>query len=267
MTETGQVRQHPLWRATMVTLFPELFPGPLAASLVGKALERGLWALETVAIRDFATDRHATVDGQPFGGGPGMVLRPDIVDAAIGLAVAAHRGEAAAAQGSATVDPPPPILYLSPRGRPLDQAGVRALADGPGAIVLCGRYEGVDERVIEAWEMTEISLGDFVLSGGEIAAMAMLDAVVRLLPGVVGEAASLAEESFEGGLLEYPQFTRPDAWTDRHGLVRRVPEVLTSGHHGAIAEWRRRMAEQVTEARRPDLWERYCREKQRAKED
>ena len=233
-----------LWRAIVVTLFPEMFPGPLGASLSGRALEDGIWSLDTVNIRDFATDRHHTVDDEPFGGGPGMVMRPDIVDSA--LASAAN-----------LVDGVAPIIYLSPRGRPLDQQRVRDLADGQGAVLLCGRYEGIDQRVVDAWDVEEISLGDFVLSGGETAALALLDAVVRLLPGVVGTAQSLAEESFEQDLLEYPHYTRPAIWRDRQGGENAVPEVLSSGHHGKIAAWRREQAEEITRARRPDLWARH----------
>lgn len=226
------------WVATVLTLFPEMFPGTLAFSLAGKARESGLWVLETVDIRRFARDKHATVDDAPFGGGPGMVMRPDIVDAAL-----------MAAEGSGSTARP--TIYLSPRGRPLDQARVRALVEGPGVTLLCGRYEGVDERVIAARGLEEASLGDFVLSGGEPAAIALLDACVRLLPGVVGAAGSLREESFEGGLLEYPQYTRPRIWRDRA-----VPEVLLSGDHQRIRAWRKARAEDITRARRPDLWAR-----------
>ncbi len=229
------------WHAVVVTLFPEMFPGPLGASLAGRALEDGAWRLDTVTIRDFATDRHQSVDDEPFGGGPGMVMRPDIVDSA--LAAAAN-----------LVDGVAPIIYLSPRGRPLDQKRIRELADGPGAALLCGRYEGIDQRVLDVWQVEEVSLGDFVLSGGETAALALLDAVVRLLPGVVGTAESLADESFEQDLLEYPHYTRPAIWRDRHGGEHTVPEVLSSGHHGKIAAWRREQADAVTRARRPDLW-------------
>lgn len=223
------------WTATVLTIFPEMFPGPLGHSLAGKALGAGLWRLETVDIRDFARDKHRSVDDTPFGGGPGMVMRPDIVDAAI-------MGNGGAG----------PVIYLSPRGRPLDQAGVHRLAEGPGARLLCGRFEGIDERVIEAHAIEEVCLGDFVLSGGEPAAIALIDACVRLLPGVVGDAETLVEESFARGLLEYPHYTRPQTWQGRG-----VPEVLLSGHHEQIRRWREAQAEQATRERRPDLWERY----------
>ncbi len=211
------------WTARVLTLFPEMFPGPLGHSLAGKALASGLWALETVDIRTFARDKHRSVDDTPFGGGPGMVMRPDVVDAVIGSVVDPG--------GS---DPGGRVIYLTPRGRCLDQALVRELAAGSGISVLCGRYEGVDERVIEARRLEEVSLGDFVLSGGEPAAIALIDACVRLLPGVLGAEAGLEEESFERGLLEYPHFTRPTVWQGRN-----VPEVLLSGHHERIREWRR----------------------------
>jgi tRNA (guanine37-N1)-methyltransferase len=219
----------------VLTIFPEMFPGPLGASLAGKALEAGIWRLETVDIRDFARDKHRSVDDAPFGGGPGMVMRPDVLDAAI--------------DGAGGVGP---LLYLTPRGRVLDQALVGELAAGPGVRLLCGRFEGVDERVLEARAPAEVSLGDFVLSGGEPAAIALLDACVRLLPGVLGEPGTLAEESFEAGLLEYPHYTRPALWQGRS-----VPEVLVSGHHERIRAWRRERAEEATRQRRPDLWERY----------
>lgn len=233
------------WRATVLTLFPEMFPGPLGVSLAGKALESGIWALETVDIRDFASDKHRSVDDTPFGGGPGMVMRPDVVDAAIGAALAG-RPDMEGRSGAG------PVIYLSPRGRLLTQQVVRELAARPAVTILCGRYEGVDERVLEAREVDEISLGDFILSGGEPAAIALLDAVVRLLPGVVGAPAGLEDESFERGLLEYPHYTRPAVWQGR-----KVPEILLSGHHERIAAWRLSQAEEVTRARRPDLWARY----------
>lgn len=220
------------WRATVLTLFPEMFPGPLGVSLAGKALQNGAWALQTLDIRGFARDKHATVDDAPFGGGAGMVMRADVIDAAI---------DAAPDVG--------PLVYLSPRGVPFSQARAKELASGPGLTLLCGRYEGVDQRVLDARGVEEISVGDFVLSGGEPAAMIVLDACVRLLPGVMGQAESLAEESFEGGLLEYPHYTRPRVW---NGLE--PPAVLTSGDHGRIAAWRREQAEVATRERRPDLW-------------
>ncbi len=226
------------WIATVLTIFPEMFPGPLAASLVGKALERDLWRLRAVDIRAFAPDRHGTVDDTPFGGGAGMVMRPDVVARAVDAALA----------GGAVG----PLVYLSPRGAPLRQERVRELAAGPGVVLLCGRYEGVDQRVVEARGMREISVGDYVLSGGETAAMVLLDACVRLLPGVMGAAESAVEESFAaGGLLEHPHYTRPAEW---NGL--RVPEVLLSGHHAEVARWRRAEAERATRERRPDLWAR-----------
>jgi tRNA (guanine37-N1)-methyltransferase len=222
------------WTATVMTLFPEMFPGPLGCSLAGKALAEGLWRLETVDIRGFARDKHRSVDDAPFGGGPGMVMRPDVLDRVIG-------------EGAG----PGPVVYLSPRGRLVDQARIKALAGSPGVSLLCGRYEGVDERVIEARGVEELSLGDFVLSGGEPAAIALVDACVRLLPGVVGDRATLAEESFEDGLLEYPHYTRPQTWEGRA-----VPEVLLSGHHDRIRQWRQEQRERATRERRPDLWER-----------
>mgnify|MGYP001950542456 FL=1 len=222
----------------MLTLFPEMFPGPLGFSLAGRALEEERWALETVDIRGFARDKHRSVDDTPAGGGAGMVMRADVLAAAID-AVHGPSDER-------------PLIYLSPRGKPLDQARVRSLAEGPGAVLLCGRFEGIDQRVIEARGLEEVSLGDFVLSGGESAALALLDAVIRLLPGVMGKEASGEEESFETGLLEYPHYTRPPVFEGRE-----IPEILTSGHHGRIAEWRRQEAEKLTRERRPDLWEKY----------
>ncbi len=223
------------WHAAVITIFPEMFPGPLGQSLAGRALAKGMWRLDAVNMRDYAMDKHRSVDDVPFGGGAGMVMRPDVVDAAI----TAHRGAG-------------PLIYFTPRGRLLDQSRVRELAAGPGATLLCGRFEGVDQRVLEAQGAEEISLGDFVLSGGELPALMLLDAVVRLLPGVIGKEESLAEESFEWGLLEYPHYTRPQIWTGRA-----VPEVLASGHHEKIRAWRRSQAEEITRQRRPDLWARY----------
>ncbi len=228
------------FRARVLTVYPEAFPGPLGLSLAGKALASGLWRLEVVDIRDFARDKHRTVDDTPFGGGAGMVMRADVLAEAIDAVTAAG--------------PAGPLIYFSPRGRVIDQAYVREIAAAGTATLVCGRFEGVDERVLEARAVTEVSLGDFVLSGGEIAAQAMLDAVVRLLPGVAGNAASLAEESFELGLLEYPQYTRPRVWEGRS-----VPAALLSGHHAEIRDWRRAEAERITQERRPDLWERYVR--------
>jgi tRNA (guanine37-N1)-methyltransferase len=225
------------WRATILTLFPEMFPGPLDVSLAGRALRDGKWRCEAMDIRGFATDRHRTVDDTPFGGGAGMVMRPDVADAAI--AGAMPEGDAR------------PLVYLTPRGRLLNQAMVRDFAAGPGLVLLCGRYEGVDQRVIEARGMREVSLGDYVLSGGEIAALALLDACVRLLPGVMGAAESAIEESHSAGLLEYPHYTRPAEWQGRA-----VPPVLLSGHHAEVARWRRQQSEAATRERRPDLWNR-----------
>ena len=224
------------WRATVLTIFPQMLPGPLAYSLAGKALEAGLWRLETLDIRSFATDKHHSVDDTPFGGGPGMIMRPDVLDRAL-----------------AAVDGAGPSILLSPRGHRLDQERVRGLAAALGVTLICGRFEGVDERVLEARAIEELSLGDFVLSGGEPAAIALIDACVRLLPGVVGRAETLAEESFQMGLLEYPQYTRPRLWQGRA-----VPEPLLSGDHARIRAWRRAAAENLTRQRRPDLWER-CR--------
>ena len=222
------------WRATVLTLFPEMFPGPLGVSLAGKALASGVWALEARDIRDSATDRHRSVDDTPAGGGPGMVLRADVLAAAIDAAEFA---------------PNRTRLLMSPRGRPLTQLRVRQLAEGPGPLIVCGRFEGVDQRVIEARQLEEISVGDYVLSGGEIAAMALIDACVRLLPGVMGRAESASEESFSESLLEYPQYTRPQTFEGRP-----IPEILTSGDHAKVAAWRRAEAEALTQARRPDLW-------------
>ncbi len=224
--------------ATILTLFPELFPGPLAASLAGAALARGDWMCETIQLRDFATDKHCTVDDTPYGGGAGMVLRPDIVAAAIRAAKAKQ--------------PDAPIIYLSPRGAPLTQARLQQLATGSGITLLCGRYEGVDQRVLETESVEEISIGDYVLLGGELPAMVLLEGLVRLLPGTVGNDATHDEESFSNGLLEYPHYTRPAAWEGQA-----VPEVLLSGHHAEIERWRLGEAESLTRERRSDLWRRY----------
>jgi tRNA (guanine37-N1)-methyltransferase len=222
------------WRATVLTLFPEMFPGPLGVSLAGKALAASVWQLEARDIRDSATDRHRSVDDTPAGGGPGMVLRADVLAAAI---------------DAADIAPDRPLLLMSPRGRPLTQSRVRQLVAGPGPLIVCGRFEGVDQRVIEMRQLEEVSVGDYVLSGGEIAAMALIDACVRLLPGVMGKAESASEESFSDSLLEYPQYTRPQTFEGRQ-----IPEILTSGDHAKVAAWRRAEAEALTQARRPDLW-------------
>jgi tRNA (guanine37-N1)-methyltransferase len=234
MPHFPQANDRPPWRATVLTLFPEMFPGPLGISLSGQALEAGLWSLRTLPIRDFGLGRHRAVDDTPTGGGAGMVMRADVLAAAIDHA----RAEETEA----------PLIYLSPRGQPLDQGLAAELAAGPGVLLLAGRFEGVDERVIAARGMREVSIGDYVLSGGELAAMVLIDACVRLLPGVVGAEGSLSEESFEGGLLEYPQFTKPREWEGRT-----IPDVLLSGDHKKIAEWRRREAARITAERRPDL--------------
>jgi tRNA (guanine37-N1)-methyltransferase len=220
--------------ASIITLFPELFPGPLGASVLGRGMADGLWSLEATQLRDFATDRHRTVDDTPSGGGAGMVLKPDILARAIDTV-------------SPDGDPRPRIL-MSPRGAPLTQARARELALGPGAVIICGRFEGIDQRVIDARELEEISIGDYVLAGGEVAAMVLLEAVIRLIPGVLGKAESHADESFENGLLEYPQYTRPQSF---EGVD--IPAVLTSGDHGKIAKWRAEQSRALTTARRPDL--------------
>ena len=226
-----------VWRATVLTLFPEMFPGPLGISLAGRALASGVWALAARDIRASATDRHRSVDDTPAGGGPGMVLRADVLAAAIDAAEAEGRpGEL-------------PRLVMSPRGRPLTQARVAELAAGPGALIVCGRFEGIDQRVIDARGLEEVSIGDYVLSGGEIAAMTLIDACVRLLPGVMGRLSSGTDESFSDGLLEYPQYTRPQTFEDRS-----IPEILLSGDHAKVAKWRLAEAEALTQRRRPDLW-------------
>jgi tRNA (guanine37-N1)-methyltransferase len=222
-----------MWRASVLTIFPEMFPGPLGASLAGKALANGAWSLDVTDIRSFATDKHRTVDDTPAGGGPGMVMKADVLGRAV----------------DATATDKRPRLLMSPRGAALTQARVEALTGEQGAILICGRFEGVDERVIAARGLEEVSVGDYVLSGGELAAMVLIDACVRLLPGVMGAAASGAEESFTDGLLEYPHYTRPQLWEGRP-----IPDVLTSGDHGKIAAWRQAEAERLTQERRPDLW-------------
>jgi tRNA (guanine37-N1)-methyltransferase len=222
-----------MWRASVLSILPDIFPGPLGASLAGKALTAGAWSLDVVDIRAFATDKHRTVDDTPAGGGPGMVMKADVLGRAIDATAADQR----------------PRLLLSPRGAPLTQARVEALAGGPGVVLICGRFEGVDERVIAGRSLEEVSVGDYILSGGEIAAMVLIDACVRLLPGVMGEPASRTEESFSEGLLEYPQYTRPQVWDGQP-----IPEVLVSGDHRKIAAWRQAEAEKLTRERRPDLW-------------
>jgi tRNA (guanine37-N1)-methyltransferase len=222
-----------MWRASVLTIFPDMFPGPLGASLAGRAREKGLWSLDAADLRDHATDRHRSVDDTPAGGGPGMVMRADVIGRAIDAVATDSR----------------PRLLMSPRGVPLTQGKATALAQGPGVVLLCGRFEGVDERVIAARALEEVSVGDYVLSGGELAAMVLIDACVRLLPGVMGKEGSLAEESFADGLLEYPQYTRPQLW-EGHA----IPEVLVSGDHAKVAAWRRAEAERLTRARRADLW-------------
>jgi len=232
-TEQSSLARQP-WQATVLTIFPEMFPGPLGVSLTGHALAARTWRLDCVNIRDFGLGRHRQVDDTPAGGGAGMVMRPDVLGPAIDAALASS--------------PSLPRIYLSPRGRPLTQARVRALADGPGVLLLAGRFEGVDQRVIESRDLEEISIGDYVLSGGELAAMVLMDACVRLLPGVLGAKASLDEESFESNLLEYPQYTKPRTWENRT-----IPDVLLSGDHKRVADWRHREAERLTRERRPDL--------------
>ena len=227
-----------MWRASVLTIFPEMFPGMLGLSLAGKALAAGTWSLDVTDIRAHATDKHRTVDDTPAGGGPGMVMKADVL--------------ARALDAASSLDDTRPRLFMSPRGMPLTQARVATLARGPGAVILCGRFEGVDERLIEARNFSEVSIGDFILSGGEVAATVLIDACVRLLPGVMGQMASADEESFSQGLLEYPQYTRPQLFEGRG-----IPEVLTSGDHAKIAAWRRAEAERLTRERRPDLWKAY----------
>ncbi len=240
------------FQATILTLYPEMFPGPLGVSLAGRALEQGLWGLNTVQIRDFATDKHRTVDDTPAGGGAGMVLKPDVMAAALDNAVAEMAGkrESPYPSGEGRIVP---ILAMTPRGVPITQSRIRELAQGPGAIIICGRFEGFDERLFEARpQIEQVSMGDIILSGGEMGALMLLDACIRLIPGVMGAPSSGDEESFENGLLEYPHYTRPATWEGRT-----IPEVLRSGDHAKIAAWRKQQAEDHTRLRRPDLWERY----------
>ena len=238
MTDTPELAG--TWTASVLTLLPDAFPGILGDSLLGRALKDGLWQLSVTDLRTYGEGRHRTVDDTPAGGGAGMVLRADILDRALRDVRAGTRGRN-------------PLIYLTPRGRPMTQALMRTLAAGDGVTLLCGRFEGVDERAIEAWDMIEVSLGDFVMTGGEIAAMALIDATVRLIPRVLGNQASVEEESFSHGLLEHPQYTKPADWKGRA-----IPEVLLSGHHARIADWRRAQAERLTKERRPDLWRAYC---------
>ena len=233
------------WTAQILTLFPEMFPGTLGVSLAGTALKNGLWDLKTLDIRDFSDNKHRNVDDTPAGGGPGMVMRADVLGSAIDHA-------------KAQAEPDWPVVYLSPRGRNFDQKMAQDWQKSGGVTIICGRFEGIDERVLEAREVQEVSLGDFILSGGEPAAIVMLDAVIRLLPGVLGQPETLTEESFTSGLLEYPHYTRPSVWENRS-----IPEVLMSGHHKKIAEWRRGQAEEITRLRRPDLWSAYERDRKK----
>ncbi len=231
-----------IWTATILSIQPQMFPGPLGSSLCGRALRDELWALENIDIRDFATDRHKSVDAPPAGGGPGMVLRADVLGAAIDQTAQRQTPEL---QGR-------PLIYMSPRGTPLCQQRAHELSSGPGVTILCGRFEGVDQRLLEGRDVEEISIGDYVLSGGEIAAMVLIDAVVRLLPGVIGSSESLLSESHEGNLLEYSHYTKPRSWEGRD-----IPDILLSGDHGKIAKWREQCAKQITQSRRPDMWAKY----------
>lgn len=244
MTPTPRLKG--AWTAKIITLFPDAFPGVLGTSLTGKALQDGLWALETVDLRIFGVGKHRNVDDTPAGGGPGMVLRPDVVGRALDLAASNTPREPAKW----------PVVYMSPRGKPFDQATAQRWSKAEGLTMLCGRFEGVDQRVLDHHTVEEVSLGDFVLTGGEIAAQAMIDAAVRLLPNVLGNQASTEEESFSSGMLEHPQYTKPAEW---RGLS--IPPVLQSGHHGEIAKWRRAQSEALTQERRPDLWDAYLRAK------
>lgn len=228
------------WAVNILTLFPEMFPGPLGASITGRALNQGIWSFNAVNIRDFGQGAHKTVDDVPFGGGAGMVMKPDVVEAAL-----------------LSLPQPGRRIYLSPRGRTLTQSLAQELAQEPALTLLCGRYEGVDQRVLDAQGFEEISIGDYVLTGGELGAFILMDACIRLLPGAVGNAETPHEESFSDGLLEYPHYTRPGVWTDANGQDRAVPDVLTSGHHANVRKWRQIQSEELTKARRPDLWAKY----------
>ncbi len=230
-------------RFEILTLFPDMFPGPLGESITGRALSKGVWSLHSVNIRDFASDKHKTVDDVPFGGGAGMVMKPDVLESAL-LSI-----------------PPSRRIYLSPRGQPLTQALAQELSRESSLTLLCGRYEGVDQRFLDAYSFEEISIGDYVLTGGELAAYVLMDALIRLLPGGVGNDTTPDEESFSDGLLEYPHFTRPALWTDQSGKTHAVPDVLTSGHHGNVAKWRLEQAQELTKTRRPDLWRDYLSKK------
>ncbi len=236
-----------MWQAQILTLFPEMFPGPLGLSLAGKALQQGLWSMDVMQIRDHATDKHRSVDDTPSGGGPGMVMRADVMGRAIDAAVTMRPDSS---------DDDWPLVYLSPRGKKLDQKMVHDFAAKKGITLVCGRFEGIDERVLQKYNIMEVSLGDFVLSGGEIGALMLMDAVIRLIPGVIGEPETLKEESFTSGLLEYPHYTRPAVW---QGLE--IPDVLMSGHHENIRKWRLDCSEKLTKKRRPDLWKEYSRNK------
>jgi len=241
-TDDKEAEQRAAWSAHVLTLFPDMFPGPVGQSLAGRGLKDGAWELQVTQIRDHAVGKHLNVDDSPFGGGAGMVMRPDVLGSAIDQAKAVSGKDKR-------------LIYFSPRGRVLDQEMVRELSEEPGVILVCGRFEGVDQRVLDARNVEEVSLGDFILSGGEVAALALLDAVVRLLPGVTGNVESLEDESFETGLLEYPHYTRPAVWEDRG-----VPEVLLSGHHEKIKDWRKRQSMELTKQRRADLWDRWSAE-------
>jgi tRNA (guanine37-N1)-methyltransferase len=237
-----------MWQAQILTLFPEMFPGPLGQSLAGKALEKKLWGMDVMQIRDHAMDKHRSVDDTPYGGGPGMVMRADVMGRAIDAAIEKRPAEVSEDDW--------PIVYLSPRGKRLDQEMVYEFAAKKGITLICGRFEGIDERVLETRNIKEVSLGDFVLSGGELAALMLTDAVVRLIPGVIGEPETLSEESFTSGLLEYPQYTRPQVWEGKE-----IPDVLMSGHHEKIRNWRQNQSENLTKERRPDLWNEFSRRK------